>query len=65
MTRKEVLKNWFLTLVFSYIVIFSIRLISQKLGYSKGDFFFTVIWTVSYTLFYFIRNRRIILDRDK
>lgn len=65
MTRKEVLKKWFLTLVLSYIVICLIRLISQKLGYSKGDFFFIVIWTISYTLFYLIRNRRIILDRDK
>lgn len=65
MTRKEILKKWFLTLVFSYMIIFLIGIISQKLGYSKGGFFFTVIWTISYTFFYFIRNRRIILDRDK
>ncbi len=61
MTKKEAIKSWLLTIVFSYIVICFVDLLFRH----RPDKVFIIVWSVSYTFFYFIRNRKIIFKKGK
>lgn len=62
MGRKEILKKWLLMLILSYIIFFVLNLAASILLHKHlGMPVFTIIiWTISYTFFYFIRNYKII-----
>ena len=60
MTKKKTLKNWLLTITFSCIVICFIDLLFHQ----RLDRMFIIAWSISYTLFYFIRNREIIFKKS-
>ncbi len=60
MTKKKTLKNWLLTIIFSCIVICFIDLLFHQ----RLDRMFIIAWSISYTLFYFIRNREILFKKS-
>lgn len=60
MDKKKILCNWLLTIIFSNLIIFIIQIFVRQL-----NILFAIVWTISYTLFYFIRNRKVLFKRFK
>lgn len=60
MTRKKIICNWLLTIIFSYIIFGLIHVFVHWLSV-----LFIIVWTVSYTVFYFIRNRKVLFQRSE
>ncbi len=65
MDKKNLLKKWLFTVIISYIVMFFILFSAGEFGYETGEpiIFYVVVWTISYTIFYFARNHRVLLDK--
>lgn len=66
MNLKQLLKKWLWTIIFSYIIMFSIFFFAGNWGHSSNEtyIFSVIVWTISYTFFYFIKHWKVLFRRE-